>query len=90
MKNEEELDLLKKVAKTDAPPFLMTRIAAKIRAGESERLPVSWQWAGSLAFTALLLFNVFFLKNNTRKPENASETLAVSLNLQTSNQFYDE
>ncbi len=90
MKNENELDLLKKVSKMDAPPFLMTRIAAKIRAGEIERLPVSWQLAGGLAFAALVFFNVFLAKNENRKTALPAETLAVNLKLQTSNQLYDE
>lgn len=90
MKNEDELDLLKKVAKMDAPPFLMTRITAKIRAGEAQKLSVSWQLAGSLAFAALVFFNVFFIKNEKRGAAQSAEPLAVSLKIQTSNQFYDE
>jgi hypothetical protein len=90
MKNEEELDLLKKVAKIEAPPFLMTRIAAKIRAAEADRLPVSWQWAGSLAFAALVLLNVFLAKIEARFTLEPAETLAVTLKIQPSNQIYDE
>ena len=86
----KDLDLLKKVRRVEAPPFLLTRIQAKIGAAETGRLPVSWRWAGGLTFGLLLFFNVFSLKfEKTTLPSPAGQ-IAESLHLQTSNQLYDE
>lgn len=87
MKN---LELLKKVRRVEAPLFLLTRIQAKIGAAAAERLPVSWQWAGALAFGLLLVLNSIALKTGKTPPLTATGQLAESLRLQPSNQLYDE
>ncbi|MFN0036499.1 MAG: hypothetical protein ACKVUS_15650 [Saprospiraceae bacterium] len=82
----EELELLKKVGKVDAPPFLLTRIQAKIRSGEAERLPLAWGWAGGLAFGLLLLLNVLAVG---RPQETApAKSLAQQLQMTQTEQLY--
>ena len=86
MKNENELDLLKKVSKVDAPPFLLTRIQAKIRSGEADWLPVSWGWASGLAFGLLLLLNVLAVgRSNEAAP---TQSLAEQLQMNQNNELY--
>ena len=82
----EELELLKKVSKVDAPPFLLTRIQAKIRSGEAEQLPAAWGWAGSLAFGLLLLLNVVAVgRSNEAAP---AQSLAEQLQMTQNEQLY--
>jgi hypothetical protein len=87
----KKLDLLKKVRRVEAPAFMYTRIQTKIRAATTERLPVSWQWASGLAFSILVLGNVFyFSKTENLTQQSSVETLAQSMQLQSENQFYNE
>ena len=86
----ENLALLKKVRRVEAPPFLQTRIQAKIRASAAERLPASWQWAGGLAFALLLFLNGIALRREKTAAQPPSGLMAESLEIQTSNQLYDE
>jgi hypothetical protein len=87
MKN---LDLFKKVQRVEAPPFLLTRIHAKIRAAEAERLPVSWRWAGALVLGLLLFFNAQALKTGQGQSSAPVGQVAESFGMLTSNQLYDE
>jgi hypothetical protein len=86
----ENLELLKKVRSVDAPPFLLTRIEAKILAAQAERIPVSWRWSGALAFGLLLLLNVFSLASEKASTSTQAEQMAQSFQLQTINQLYNE
>lgn len=86
----EKLELLKKVRRMDAPEFMLTRIQAKIRADKADRLPVSWQWAGAMACGLLLVFHIFLLETERTPPISAAEQVAESLQIQSSNQLYDE
>lgn len=88
MQTEDKLDALKKVQKVEAPPFLWTRIQARLRQSDVERLPRSWQWAGALAFGMLLLLNWRVIANAGNPTPEA--TLAAGIPLQTNNQLYDE
>ncbi len=88
----EKFDLLKKVRKVDAPPFLLTRIQARIRRNEAERPPASWQWAGSLAFGLLLLLNALAIKQPATPSGSSdpSESLVQNFQLDQTNQLYVE
>lgn len=90
MKKIIKIESLRKVRRVDAPPFLLTRIEAKIRAAEVERLSVAWQWAGALAFGLLIFLNLSAVKpGQTNQPDTTSQ-LVESLNLHPSNQLYHE
>lgn len=88
----EKFDLLKKVRKVDAPPFLLTRIQARIRRNEAERLPTSWQWAGGLAFGLLLLLNALAINQPATQSGSSdpSESLVQNFQLDQTNQLYVE
>lgn len=90
MKKKNHIELLKKVGQVEAPPFLLTRIEAKIRAAEAERLPVSWQWAVALTFMLLIFFNLSALKTERSASPDPTSQLAESLRLHPSNQLYHE
>ena len=83
------MEELKKVKKVDAPDFMLTRIYAKISANEAEKTPVSWKYTGALAFTLLLLLNVFLGFGIV--PDHAgTKSLVEAMKLQPDNQLYDE
>ena len=86
----KKLELLKKIRPVEAPPFLFTRIQAKIRSTEAERLPASWRWAGRLAFVLLLVLNVFAFKTGKTPLSVPAEQLNQSMQLANLNQLYDE
>ena len=88
MKKEIDIELLKKVRPTEAPPWLYTRIQAHIRRLAAEQAPGWWSWAGGLAFAALLCLNFFAWRQAGTR--SVAENLAISLQLQPSNQLYDE
>ncbi len=92
MKKIPNLDQLKKVKKVEAPPFLLTRINAKIMANQAENLPTSWKWAGALAFGLMICLNIFGLKTGNQPPGNqiGIVTLADGLQMSDSNQLYYE
>ncbi|MFN0216495.1 MAG: hypothetical protein ACKVT2_19720 [Saprospiraceae bacterium] len=85
------MEQLKKVRKVDAPPFLLTRIQAKIRASAAEKVPVSWNWAGALALSILLVLNISLFIGTGKTPGiDRTQSLAEGMNLQSNNQLYNE
>ncbi|HNM23915.1 MAG TPA: hypothetical protein PKL15_00745 [Saprospiraceae bacterium] len=88
MAKESVQELLKKVRPTEAPPFLLTRIEARLRAEAAERLPRSWQWAGALAFGALLLLNALTLRPSGSTSTDTAGSLMSYLQINSSNQLY--
>ena len=90
MNHEPQIELLKKVEKVGAPDFLLTRIHAKIRSREAERLPFWWQWAGTVAFFVLLWVNFHVFQTHNRADTTPAESLVSAMHLQNSNQLYYE
>ena len=90
MKKENDIELLKKVGKVDAPPFLYTRIVAKIEATSAEQLPLSWKWIGGLAFSTLFISNIYFTKWGINTSTTPQELLVSALHIHPSSQLYDE
>lgn len=90
MKETDKLEHLKKVQKVEAPPFLWTRIQAQLNKAATERLSPTWQWAGALAFSLLLLLNWKALSTAARNTPPSVATLAAEVQLQPTHQLYDE
>ncbi len=85
------MEELQKIKKVDAPPFLLTRIQAKIRIIEAETTPLSWRWAGAMGLCALLTINVFlFVGTEKKQDSNGAQSLAEGMKLQSDNQLYHE
>ncbi|MBR9919738.1 MAG: hypothetical protein GYB31_02800 [Bacteroidetes bacterium] len=92
MKETDPTNQLKRIKKVSAPPFLFTRIEAKIEAREKNRLPISWAFGGSLALGILLCLNIFLIINSSEPnhQNNQINSVADALELNTSNQLYYE
>jgi hypothetical protein len=82
---EKRLEQLQQVPKADAPPYLLTRIRAKIRATQPDTLPRAWQWAGALGLVVLLLLN-FGLPRTASRTE--SNNIAAQYGLYQTQQLY--
>lgn len=59
MNIEEKIEQLRQVQKVDAPPFLLTRIRAKIQASALESVPRVWVWGGILTYSCLLILAIW-------------------------------
>ena len=88
MKNDHEFELLRKVEKVDAPPFLLTRIQAKINALEADKMPFSWQLSGVFAIGLTLIINFTALQNFLNRPSNTLDGVANSMQLNPNLQLY--
>ena len=89
----DEFDPLRKVQKVEAPPFLFTRIEAKILRKQEEWVPVKWVMGTSMALVLLAIFNLSVLSNRIQinsSNYDAAEAVATSMQLLDSNQLYNE
>lgn len=90
MKENEFIEHLKSIKKIDAPPFLLTRIEAKISANQRNIIS-SKKIAIALSFTvALIIGNLFILKQVNSITSTSQSTLFESMNIDNSNQLYHE
>ena len=80
-----ELDILRKVKRVDAPPFLLTRIKSKIEQSKYEIMPKRMAIAIVCSFALLLIVNSLVLIRYKSKP---AETLAQTMHLSTNNDLY--
>jgi hypothetical protein len=88
---EKKLDLLKNIQSVDEPPFLLTRIRQRIQSLELAPAPRSWKWALALAGATILVLNLGIIFKTVNTPKNTSvEAIAVSMNLSSGNNLYDE
>jgi hypothetical protein len=84
------MDILNKIEKVDVPPFLQTRIEAKIQDLQMQKVPK--QWYVIAITTCFLLFAVNFLiiKSNKTSTNNQESVLVEAYGLNTSNQLYND
>ena len=93
MKTKNELDVLQKIERVDAPPFLLTRIEAKIQAIKADKVSMSWLVSASAAVVALIAFNVSLLTSTSKSQTGNSaeiENVVAGMNLDSSNQLYHD
>lgn len=93
MNIDKKLDLLKGVNPVEAPPFLLTRICQQISTLEHMEAPVQWKWAFAFTSLAVMVLNVAVLlkQDNTTIPNTLGiETIINSMNLASTNDFYNE
>lgn len=60
MEVDKAIQLLHRTEKVDAPPFLLTRIEARIAERLSERPSTTWVLSGVTAMVLVLAMNVYF------------------------------
>ena len=88
MKNEDVLDLLARVERVDPPPFLFTRIEARLAQGRI--VPRARLVAIACALAVLLLANVAVLTraSGTRSGSSLGDVVDV-MGMNASNQLYE-
>lgn len=86
----EPTDLFKKVQKVEAPPFLLTRIQARLNALETLPAPASWQFVGATVLVLLLWLNFNTLQsgNNTTPGSGQTNTMVGAMQLDTNPHLY--
>jgi hypothetical protein len=84
---ENELDILNRIQKVDAPPFLYTRILNRIQNKAKETVPVKWAIAAATCLVVLLIVNISVIQQS--KQSNTTD-LSEVFSLQTSNSLYNE
>ncbi len=88
---ESKLDILKRVRKEEAPPFLYTRILQRISLLPEAPAPVKWRFAFAATAVLLLILNIGILFSSKPKPQSGGiETVVNSMQLSTSNELYHE
>ena len=84
-------ELLRSVGRVDPPPFLFTRIEARIVARNKERPSRSWVLATGMAMAFLLTVNSYFLlKGSNEISAGSIEQLASGMEMNASNQLYHD
>jgi hypothetical protein len=88
---ESKLDLLQRVQKVEAPPFLYTRILQRIQYLQEAPAPVKWRFAFAAMAVVLLLLNMSVLVSSKPKAAQGTiEPVVNSMHLSTSNELYHE
>ncbi len=88
---DKKLELLKKIQKVDAPPFLLTRVVERINSYTIEKAPASWRLAFVAAAIVVLGLNGSVLFRSLEKQnENSIEEVISSMKLSNSNNLYNE
>lgn len=91
MEVEKAIHLLQQIEKVEAPPFLRTRIQARIELAIAETPGRSWVLAGVTTMALVLLVNTvtLFGDRTTRSSDPVSE-LSRGMGMSPSNQLYYE
>jgi hypothetical protein len=84
---ENEFDILNRIQKVDATPFLYTRILSRIQNKAKETVPVKWAVAAAACLVILLILNISAIQSG--KESNTTDLSEVFL-LKTSNSLYNE
>jgi hypothetical protein len=79
-------DLLKRIARVDPPPFLLTRIEARL--AEGKQVPRGRLVAVACALALLLLVNLAVLTHGSGSGSRLDE-VAKGMGMNTSNQLYE-
>ncbi len=84
-------DLLGQIERVDTPPFLFTRIEAKI---DAEAQPIHSQWSMALVAMGVLtiMLNIFVVlnSNDTDLENSNASSIAMSLDINPSYQLYND
>lgn len=81
------VDILEKVQKVEAPPFLYTRILNRIQNKAQETVPVKWAVVAAACLLVLITINISVIQSSK---ENNRTDLSEAFSLQTSNSLYNE
>ncbi len=91
MNIDKKLELLKKIQRVDAPPFMLTRILQRVQPPSSAPAPVAWRLAFVVTAIVILSLNVsIFFKSSSTKSSKGIEEVVTSMELSTTNELYHE
>ncbi len=91
MNIDKKLEALQKIKRVEAPPFLLTRIEAKINSYAPTHISPQWKWIITASFTILLFANAYVVFSfNKPVTVNNIEKVVTSMHLSTSNDLYNE
>jgi hypothetical protein len=88
MENQQDIfSPLSNIQQVDAPPFLFTKVMAKISNSVQDKIAPGLAWSLSIAFSLLLVINVFVLSKQiaNRKSEN---NMAKAFGVMPQNSLY--
>ncbi len=91
MNIDQKLDLLKKIQKVDAPPFILTRIRQRLDSAELMPASTAWKLAfgSGLLLVAALNVSILLLRfSNTNKSQ--IQEIVSTMDLSNQNDFYNE
>ena len=93
MEKDPGTKLLNRIGQVDPPPFLFTRIEARISGRTGGAVPRRWVLVTGLSLAVLLAANTLAIQKRIQQVgpdrEGVSD-LASGMGLRTSNQFYNE
>jgi len=84
---KDQLHILEKIETVDAPPFLFTRIQAKIQEQLADKLTTKQAIAYLAGLAFIVVLNVLVLKQSSDQPTESD--LVSELNLAPANQLYE-
>ena len=84
---ENQIDILNKIRKADASPFLYTRILSRIQNKVKETVPVKWAVVAAAGLLVLITVNINVIKSG--KQSNTTD-LSEVFSLKTNNSLYNE
>jgi hypothetical protein len=91
MEHDELMDLMHGMERVEPPPFLLTRIEARIAERRRAVVPRTWSLAAGALAVVLLLLNGFAIGRgveNAPSDHVAVQDLGSTFGLSTSNQLY--
>ncbi len=89
MKNTDALELLARVKPVDPPPFLFTRIEARLQELRATAVPRSWVTVTVMLGVLVLLLNLVAVRGARQvHGEGDEQSIASGLGISTSNQLY--
>lgn len=83
------VDILTKIQKVDAPPFLYTRVLNRIQNKVTETIPVKWAVTLAVSLIVLISINIGVMIMDNESTASATN-LSEVFSLQTTNSLYNE
>jgi len=93
MEELNKIELLKQVKRVDAPPFLRTRIDARIQQAAEDSLSNGWVWSFAATVALLIVVNSMVFLSGTEDVSTADSgayTVTQGMGINVSNQLYND